>query len=350
MLPGLAPASIAMSRIETALKPWVENNSSAALRMASRMFGFRVIRFTFRSFAPSLCTAVQNIGSSQQKHHGAERPTLNTCPARSVWQTAEGPPTFAGSFPRMEPAGNKIAPNNCVGGRCRGDVLFSQLRKDCDDVLLAVDDLSQETRAIDVAILVPTGFHQNSGRSIRLQRQSFHGKGKCLAIEPADLPGDVFDKIHRDVTLDAVVVRRIFKARVELGCKFLNGRNRRIRRQTDMTADAVCRKADEIDHLLAEQRGFTEKRGTEALALGLQQEARAFLLVAIDKDRIGLDRFQPGNVGGKVDLTLLGGEVGNDLDAARLHLLDKTVMAAFAEIIVHPDHRDGFGLQPVVQI
>src|SRR4051794_10952057 len=45
MLPGLAPASSAISRIETALKPCVENSSSAALRMASRILGFRVIAF-----------------------------------------------------------------------------------------------------------------------------------------------------------------------------------------------------------------------------------------------------------------------------------------------------------------
>src|SRR5487761_2074346 len=45
MLPGLAPASCAISRIETALKPLVENSASAALRMASRIFGFRVIEF-----------------------------------------------------------------------------------------------------------------------------------------------------------------------------------------------------------------------------------------------------------------------------------------------------------------
>src|SRR3954466_12395175 len=48
MLPGFAPASSAMSRIDTALKPCVENSSSAALRMASRMLGFRVIGFAFR--------------------------------------------------------------------------------------------------------------------------------------------------------------------------------------------------------------------------------------------------------------------------------------------------------------
>src|SRR3984893_13290398 len=45
MLPGLAPASCAISRIETALKPLVENSTSAALRMASRIFEFRVIGF-----------------------------------------------------------------------------------------------------------------------------------------------------------------------------------------------------------------------------------------------------------------------------------------------------------------
>src|SRR3981189_2642954 len=112
MLPGLAPASSAMSRIETALKPRVENNSSAALRMASRMFGFRVI----------------------------------------------------GCFPCLACA--------------RWCLLFAELGEDRHDLLFAVDDFSQETGAIDVAILVPACFHQNSRRGIRLQRQSFHGGGK----------------------------------------------------------------------------------------------------------------------------------------------------------------------------
>jgi hypothetical protein len=55
----LAPASSAMSRIDTALKPRVENKSSAALSMASRMLGFRVIRFAFRSRPLYVCTKHQ---------------------------------------------------------------------------------------------------------------------------------------------------------------------------------------------------------------------------------------------------------------------------------------------------
>src|SRR5260221_13382152 len=56
MLPGLAPASTAMSRIDTALKPCVENSSSAALKIASRMLGFRVIRFAFHALVLYVCT------------------------------------------------------------------------------------------------------------------------------------------------------------------------------------------------------------------------------------------------------------------------------------------------------
>jgi hypothetical protein len=43
-------------RIDTALKPLVENSSSAALRMASRMLGFRVMAFAFRSLVLYVCT------------------------------------------------------------------------------------------------------------------------------------------------------------------------------------------------------------------------------------------------------------------------------------------------------
>src|ERR1700752_4766784 len=42
MLPVLAPAAGEMWCTETALKPLVENSSSAAARMASRMFGLRI--------------------------------------------------------------------------------------------------------------------------------------------------------------------------------------------------------------------------------------------------------------------------------------------------------------------
>src|SRR3977135_1114365 len=55
MLPGLAPASCAISRIETALKPLVENSTSAGVRVASRIFEFRVIGFD-SGFALYDCT------------------------------------------------------------------------------------------------------------------------------------------------------------------------------------------------------------------------------------------------------------------------------------------------------
>src|SRR6185437_9964388 len=67
MLPGLAPASSAMSRIETALKPRVENSNSAALRIASRMLGFRVIGFAFRSLVLYVCTNYQ-VQSTNKLH------------------------------------------------------------------------------------------------------------------------------------------------------------------------------------------------------------------------------------------------------------------------------------------
>src|SRR6478609_1130070 len=59
MLPGLAPASSAMSRIDTALKPRTENSSSAALRIASRMLGFRVMGFAFQPRLLYVCTKYQ---------------------------------------------------------------------------------------------------------------------------------------------------------------------------------------------------------------------------------------------------------------------------------------------------
>src|SRR5690242_20003866 len=45
-----------MSRIDTALNPFVENRVSAALRMASRILGLRVIGFAFHRLVLYNCT------------------------------------------------------------------------------------------------------------------------------------------------------------------------------------------------------------------------------------------------------------------------------------------------------
>ena len=168
----------------------------------------------------------------------------------------------------------------------------------------------------------------------------FMAAPKRLAIEFADFLGDVFHEIDRGVALDAVVVGPVIVALGEFFGELLDCGDRRIRAQADMAAHAVGGGACEFDHLLAQQRGLAEQRRRHALALGLDQEAGAFLLVAVDENGVRLGALQLDDVGAEIDLALLGGDVGHHLDAARLHLLGKTVAAAFAEIIIDPDQRD----------
>src|ERR1700686_5148372 len=55
-----------MSRTDTALKPFVENSSSAAHRIASRKLGLRAADSSLADGQTMICTNVQIIRSSQQ--------------------------------------------------------------------------------------------------------------------------------------------------------------------------------------------------------------------------------------------------------------------------------------------
>src|SRR5216684_1214577 len=75
-----------MSRTETALKPLVANNSSAAHKIASRRFGLRVAAFLLADFWIMICTIVQKIRSGQQ-YPWALVLMLETLAARVRWQS-----------------------------------------------------------------------------------------------------------------------------------------------------------------------------------------------------------------------------------------------------------------------
>src|SRR4029453_14022167 len=94
MLPGLAPASSAMSRIDTALKPLVENSNSAALRIASRMLGFRVIGFAFCFVVLYVCTKYQ-------------------VQSTNIWVTAAPPRTGITKGERPDAPGHHCASDHC---------------------------------------------------------------------------------------------------------------------------------------------------------------------------------------------------------------------------------------------
>ena len=90
-----------------------------------------------------------------------------------------------------------------------------------------------------------------------------------------------------------------------------------------MALHAVGGVAGELDDLLAEQGRLADQRAVEALLLGLAQEARALLLVAVDEDRVGVGGLELDDVGGEVGLAGFGRDVGRDLDVARGQLLDE---------------------------
>src|SRR5438132_10948353 len=94
--------------------------------------------------------------------------------------------------------------------------LFSELRQRLDDLLLAVDHLGQEADAVDVAVRVPAGLHQDAGFLLGLDGEAVQRLCQQPAIELADLLGGVLDRVYPGVALDAVMVGHIAEALDEL--------------------------------------------------------------------------------------------------------------------------------------
>src|ERR1700716_1185521 len=138
--------------------------------------------------------------------------------------------------------------------------LFAELGQNLDDLLLAVHDFAQEAVAVDVAVLVPAGLHQNVGLLLGRDGDAVGGRRKGLAVELADLFGDVLDEIDGGVALDAVVVANIVEAFSEALRELFHSRDRRIDGETDMTAYTVGGLAGELDDLLAQQRRLADQR------------------------------------------------------------------------------------------
>src|SRR5215510_4202662 len=110
-----------------------------------------------------------------------------------------------------------------------------------------------------------------------------------------------------------------------------------------MAMYAVSRAASKIDDLLPEQSGLADQRLVETLLPRFAQEAGALLFVEIDEDRIGIGALELDDVGREVRLTRLGGNVGDNLDTASIHLLVEIIATTLAEVVVHPQlHRRQF--------
>ena len=96
----------------------------------------------------------------------------------------------------------------------------------------------------------------------------------------------------------------------------LSRRDRRVGRETHMTLHAVGGITGQFDGLLTEQGGIANKGPFEPLLARLTHDARALLLVAVDKDRIGIRSLELHDIGREIHLTGLGRHVSDELDVA----------------------------------
>src|SRR5207247_552469 len=88
----------------------------------------------------------------------------------------------------------------------------AQLGQGLDDLLLALDDFGQEADAVDVAVVVPGGLHQDAGLLLGLDGEAVQRLGEQLAVEPADLIGRVLERVHAGVALDDVMLRPVYES------------------------------------------------------------------------------------------------------------------------------------------
>src|SRR5712692_5149379 len=80
--------------------------------------------------------------------------------------------------------------------------LLAQLGQRLDDLLLAVDYLGQEADAVDVAVRVPGGLHQDARLLLGRDGEAVQRLRQQLAVEFSDLLGRVLDRVHAGVALD----------------------------------------------------------------------------------------------------------------------------------------------------
>ena len=117
-----------------------------------------------------------------------------------------------------------------------------------------------------------------------------------------------------------------------------------------MPLGAVGGVARQFDDFGAKQRRLADHRLVDALLLGRAQETRAFFLIEIDEHRVGVSVLHLDGVGGEVRLSLLGGDIYRDLDAALLKLGYDGIAAALAKVVVDPDHDNRFRLYRVFEV
>src|SRR5262249_40146962 len=124
------------------------------------------------------------------------------------------------------------------GGEERKESL-AELRQLAGDLLLAVDHLGDEADAVDVAFVVPGGLDQDAGLVFGRDGQPVQRGGEPFAVELADLLGGELDRMDAGVALDAVVIRQVAEAFLELLLELLHGRHRYVGGESDMPAHAI---------------------------------------------------------------------------------------------------------------
>src|SRR3989442_6102305 len=97
------------------------------------------------------------------------------------------------------------ARSNC---RTSDSALLSaaQLGHGLDDLLLALDDFGQEADAVDVAVVIPGGLHQDAGLLLGLDIEPVQDLGPQLAFIPAHLIRRVPDRVPPGGGPDAVTI------------------------------------------------------------------------------------------------------------------------------------------------
>src|SRR5205807_4647746 len=81
--------------------------------------------------------------------------------------------------------------------------LLAQLGQRLDDLLLAVDDFGQEADAVEVAVRIPGGLHQDARFLLGRDGETVQRLRQQLAIELAELLGRMLDRVYAGVALDA---------------------------------------------------------------------------------------------------------------------------------------------------
>src|SRR5215470_6933464 len=108
-----------------------------------------------------------------------------------------------------------------VARRRDGRASLPELGQLAGDGLLAVDHLGDIADAVDVAFVVPGRLDQDARLVLRRDGHAVQRFGQRLAVEFAELGGGVGDRIDGGVALDAVMVRYVLEARVELVLELL---------------------------------------------------------------------------------------------------------------------------------